>query len=64
MPDFKYPVFEELYKKDFFIEEVTLREILALGREVAVPELEKIVNDVLDHFDPDLPGGKEPADDD
>jgi hypothetical protein len=63
MPDFKYPVFGELYKKDFFIEEATLREILALGRE-AVPELEKIVNDVLDHFDPDLPGGKEPAEDD
>ena len=64
MPDFKYPVFEELYKKDFFIDEAPLREILALGKEAAAPELEKIANDVLDHFDPDLPDGKEPADDD
>jgi hypothetical protein len=64
MPDFKYPVFEELYKKDFFIDEAPLREILALGKEAAAPELEKIVNDVLDHFDLDLPDGEEPADGD
>ena len=61
MPHFKYPVFEELYKKDFFIEEATLREILALGKEAAAPELEKIIQDVLDHFDPEWPGDQEPA---
>ncbi len=64
MLHFKYPVFEELYKKDFFIDEAPLREILALGKEAAAPELEKIVNDVLDHFDLDLPDGKEPAEGD
>ncbi|MBD0260328.1 MAG: DUF1186 domain-containing protein, partial [Cytophagales bacterium] len=50
--------------KDFFIDEAPLREILALGREAAAPELEKVVNDVLEGFDPDLPDGKEPAEDD
>ncbi len=51
MPAFANPVFEELYRKDFFIEEAVLREITLLGKEKAVPELLKIVEDTLAHFD-------------
>ena len=53
---FTHPVFNELYQKDFFIDEAALREIIALGSEVAVPELLKIVDDTLASFNPEEEG--------
>ena len=38
VPTFNYPVFEELYRRDYFIDDAVLREILALGPEAAVPD--------------------------
>ncbi len=59
MPQFNHPVFEELYKKDCFIDDSILREILSLGKEAAVPELEKIVAGTLQTFDPEQPSDPE-----
>ena len=56
IPTFAHPVFEELYRKDYFIDDAVLREILALGPEVAVPELLKITEATLTGFDYDNPG--------
>ena len=53
---FTHPVFNALYQKDYFIDEVVLREILALELEVAVPELLKIVDDTLASFNPEESG--------
>ena len=47
---FSHPVFNELYQKDYFIDEAVLREIIALGSDVAAPELLKIVDDTLASF--------------
>lgn len=49
-PVFTNPVFEELYKKDFFIDERVLLDIAMMGQE-AIPELEKMVADGIDHFE-------------
>ncbi len=49
-PTFSHPVFEQLYARDYFIDDAVLREILALGPETAVPELLKIANFTLDSF--------------
>lgn len=49
-PTFAHPVFEQLYTSDYFIDDAVLREILALGPEMAVPELLKITDDTLDTF--------------
>ena len=55
IPTFAHPVFEQLYKRDYFIDDAVLREILALGPETAVPELLKIIDDTLDNFRADDP---------
>ena len=52
-PTFANPVFEQLYARDYFIDDAVLREILALGPETAVPELLKITSHTLDDFDYD-----------
>ena len=49
-PTFAHPVFEQLFGRDYFIDDAVLREILALGPEKAVPELLKITDVALDHF--------------
>ena len=49
-PTFSHPVFEQLYARDYFIDDAVLREILALGPETAVPELLKITDSTLDTF--------------
>ncbi|GAA4007390.1 hypothetical protein GCM10022408_19170 [Hymenobacter fastidiosus] len=46
-PTFAHPVFEQLFERDYFIEDAVLREILVLGPETAVPELLKIVDTAL-----------------
>lgn len=43
-PTFAYPVFEQLYTRDYFIADAVLRELLGLGPEAAVPELLKITD--------------------
>ena len=56
IPTFAHPVFEQLYARDYFIDDDVLREILALGPETAVPELLKITGHTLGNFrydDPD-----------
>ena len=53
---FTHPVFNELYRKDHFIDEAVLREIIALGSEVAAPELLKIVDETLASFNPEEAG--------
>ena len=56
-PSFTHPVFEQLFARDYFIDDAVLREILALGPAVAVPELLKIIDFTLDSFLADeLPG--------
>ncbi len=50
-PTFDHPVFEQLYERDYHIADDVLRQILALGPEVAVPELLKITAPILDGFD-------------
>lgn len=50
-PTFEHPVFEQLYTRDYFIDDAVLREILALGPEVAVPELLKLLDTTLRDFD-------------
>ena len=47
-PTFAHPVFEQLFTRDYFIDDAVLREILALGPEAAVPELLKITDSTLD----------------
>ena len=49
-PAFAYPVFEQLYERDFFIADAVLHEILALGPAAAVPELLKIIDATLENF--------------
>jgi hypothetical protein len=49
-PTFAYPVFEQLYERDYFINDAVLREILALGPEAAVPELLNVIDGALDSF--------------
>ncbi|GAA3961455.1 SEC-C domain-containing protein [Hymenobacter antarcticus] len=56
-PTFAHPIFEQLYTRDYFIDDAVLREILALGPETAVPELLKITDDTLDTFRYDDPDG-------
>ena len=56
-PTFTHPVFEQLYARDYFINDAVLREILALGPATAVPELLKITSDTLARFDYDDPTG-------
>ncbi|MGI4831865.1 MAG: SEC-C metal-binding domain-containing protein [Janthinobacterium lividum] len=46
-PPFAYPVFEQLYTRDFFLADAVLREIIALGPAAAVPELLKITDTTL-----------------
>ena len=56
-PSFAHPVFEQLFARDYFIDDTVLREILALGPAVAVPELLKIIDFTLESFLADeLPG--------
>ena len=50
-PTFDNPIFEQLFERDYFIDDAVLREILALGPEAAVPELLKITSATLDNFD-------------
>ena len=52
-PTFDNPVFEQLFERDYFIDDAVLYQILALGPEVAVPELLKITGYTLDNFDYD-----------
>ncbi len=47
-PPFAHPVFEQLYTRDYFLDDVVLREILSLGPAAAVPELLKITTHTLD----------------
>ena len=54
-PTLAHPVFEQLYARDYFIDDAVLREVLALGPEKAVPELLKIINHTLDNFRYDDP---------
>lgn len=49
-PTFAHPVFEQLYERDYFIDDAVLREILALGPAVAVPELLKMIDATLENF--------------
>ncbi|WP_199798315.1 SEC-C metal-binding domain-containing protein [Hymenobacter lapidiphilus] len=56
VPAFEHPIFEQLYQRDYFIDDAVLREILALGPAVAVPELLKITAATLADFDYDNPG--------
>jgi len=49
-PAFENPEFENLYERDYFIDDAVLRGILALGPETAVPELVKIATHTLDNF--------------
>lgn len=46
MLQFHHPVFEELYRKDCFIDNSTLQQIIDMGQE-AVPELERMLDDWL-----------------
>ena len=55
VPTFAHPVFEQLYQKDYFIDDAVVREILALGPEAAVPELLKITDATLADFNYDDP---------
>jgi hypothetical protein len=50
MLQFKNPVFEELYKKDCFIDHAILQQIINMGPE-AVPELERMLDDWLENPD-------------
>ena len=50
LPTFAHPVFERLYERDYFIDNAVLRQILALGPEIAVPELLTVLNDALDRY--------------
>ena len=56
-PPFAHPVFAQLYTRDYFIDDAVLREILALGPEVAVPELLKIIDAALSRFQSNEPFG-------
>ena len=56
-PQFAHPIFEQLYTRDYFIDDAVLQEILALGAEKAVPELLKITTATLDNFRYDDPEG-------
>ena len=56
-PTFENPIFEQLFERDYFIDDAVLHQILALGPEVAVPELLKITSHTLDNFDYDDPAG-------
>jgi SEC-C motif len=47
-PAFTHPVFDQLYERDYFIDDAVLREILALGPDVAGPELLKIIEVTLE----------------
>lgn len=49
-PAFTHSVFEQLYTRDYFIADEVLRDILALGPDVAVPELLKITDTTLADF--------------
>ncbi len=49
-PTFAHPAFERLFERDYFIDDAVLRELLALGPEIAVPELLTITNVTLDSF--------------
>ena len=49
-PTFLHPVFEQLYTRDYFIDDAVLREILALEPAATVPELLKITTTTLDDF--------------
>lgn len=49
-PTFAHPVFEQLYARDYFIDDAVLREILALDSAAAVPELLKIIDATLQDF--------------
>ena len=49
-PLFENPVFEQLFERDYFIDDAVLHQILALGPETAVPELLKITGNTLDNF--------------
>lgn len=51
IPPFAHPVFEQLYARDYFIDDAVLREILALGPEAAVPELLKLLDATLQDFE-------------
>ena len=52
-PTFAHPVFEQLYARDYFIDDAVLREVLALGPAVAVPELLKIIDTALINYQAD-----------
>ena len=54
-PLFENSVFEQLFERDYFVEDAVLREILALGPDAAVPELLKIAAYALDTIRPDDP---------
>ena len=49
-PTFTHPVFDRLFERDYFVEDAVLREILALGPAMAVPELLKIADTTLENF--------------
>jgi hypothetical protein len=48
MPQFNDPIFEELYKKDVFIETSVLNQILSKGKD-AIADLELIIDDWFDN---------------
>ena len=50
-PTFDHPVFNQLFERDYHIDAAVLHQILALGPEIAVPELLKITSYTLDNFD-------------
>ena len=56
-PTFAHPVFEQLYARDYFIDDAVLREILALGPAAAGPELLKIIDAALNRFQANEPFG-------
>ncbi len=49
-PTFSHPVFDQLYARDYFIDDSVLREVLALGPATAVPELLKILDAALEDY--------------
>ena len=50
-PAFDHPVFEQLFERDYHLDDAVLHQILALGPEIAVPELLKITSHTLNNFD-------------
>ena len=50
-PTFTYPVFGQLYTRNYFMADEVLREILALGPATAVPELLKIADTTLADYE-------------